>query len=121
MNRSSMALVTVNSTLYNLKRRTVAKERDPAYLDTSLPLDERVHDLLSRLSLEEKVSQMVHECKAIPRLGIPAYNYWSECLHGVAGNGRATVFPQAIGLAATWDTRLLQRVGTAIGDEGRAK
>jgi len=99
----------------------VDNQRLPAYLEISLPFDERVRDLLSRLSLPEKISQMLHECKAIPRLGIPAYNFWSEGLHGVAGNGRATVFPQAIGMAATWDSGLLQRVGTAIGDEARAK
>ena len=57
----------------------------------------------------------------MPRLGIPPYNYWSEALHGVARNGRATVFPQAIGMAATWDTQLVRRVASAIGDEGRAK
>jgi beta-glucosidase len=96
-------------------------QQSPAYLDPALPLDERLQDLLSRLSLEEKVSQMLNECTAIPRLGIPAYNFWSEGLHGVAGNGRATVFPQAIGLAATWDPDLLRRVATAISDEGRAK
>jgi beta-glucosidase len=96
-------------------------QNTPAYLDTSLPLDERVHDLIDCMTLEEKISQMLNECQAIPRLGIPAYNYWSEGLHGVVGNGRATVFPQAIGLAATWDTDLIHRVATAISDEGRAK
>jgi beta-glucosidase len=92
-----------------------------AYLDTSLAMEERVRDLISRMTLEEKVSQMLNECQAIPRLGIPAYNYWSEGLHGVAGNGRATVFPQAIGLAATWNAGLIQRVATSISDEARAK
>ncbi|MGB8212901.1 MAG: glycoside hydrolase family 3 N-terminal domain-containing protein [Anaerolineales bacterium] len=91
------------------------------YLDPSLPFETRVEDLISRLSLPEKISQMLNECPAIPRLGIPAYNYWSEGLHGVVGNGRATVFPQAIGLAATWDANLLFRVATAISNEGRAK
>ncbi len=93
----------------------------PAYLDTSLAFERRVQDLISRLTLEEKIGQMLNECQGIPRLGIPAYNYWSEGLHGVVGNGRATVFPQAIGLAATWDPALLRRVATAISDEGRAK
>ncbi len=97
------------------------KRTKPAYLNTSLPFEARVQDLIGRMTLEEKISQMLNECPAIPRLGIPAYNYWSEALHGVVGNGRATVFPQAIGLAATWDTRLLKRVATAISDEGRAK
>ncbi|MCK6560118.1 glycoside hydrolase family 3 C-terminal domain-containing protein [bacterium] len=93
----------------------------PPYLDPARPLAERVQDLLSRMTRAEKISQMLHEAPAVPRLGIPAYNYWSEALHGVARNGRATVFPQAIGLAATWDVDLLQRVAAAIGDEARAK
>jgi beta-glucosidase len=92
-----------------------------AYLDTDLPIPERVQDLLSRLTLEEKVGLMSHPARGVPRLNIPAYNYWSEALHGVARNGRATVFPQAIGMAATWDKELIHQVGSAIGDEGRAK
>ena len=92
-----------------------------AYLDTDLPIPERVQDLLSRLTLEEKVGLMSHPAHGIPRLSIPAYNYWSEALHGVARNGRATVFPQVIGMAATWDKALIHQVGAAIGDEGRAK
>ena len=93
----------------------------PLYLDPSRPTAERVNDLLARMTLDEKISQMRNACSAIPRLGIPAYDYWSEALHGVARNGRATVFPQAIGMAATWDPDLVQRVGDAISDEGRAK
>ncbi|MCI0396230.1 MAG: glycoside hydrolase family 3 C-terminal domain-containing protein [Chloroflexi bacterium] len=93
----------------------------PLYLDPSRPIAERVRDLIGRLTWPEKVSQLRHRAAAIPRLGIPAYNYWSEALHGVARNGRATVFPQAIGLAATWDPELLGRIGSAIGDEARAK
>ncbi len=93
----------------------------PVYLDPSRPVAERVQDLLSRMTLEEKISQMVNGCQAVERLGMPAYDYWSEALHGVARNGRATVFPQAIGMAATWDEELILRVATAISDEGRAK
>lgn len=93
----------------------------PTYLDTYLPIPERVQDLLCHLTLEEKVSLMNHPAQGVPRLSIPAYNYWSEALHGVARNGRATVFPQAIGMAATWDKELIHRVASAIGDEGRAK
>lgn len=93
----------------------------PAYLNPDLPLPERVGDLISRLTLAEKVSQMNHPAQGIPRLGIPAYNFWSEALHGVARNGRATVFPEPIGLAATWDAALINRIASAIGDEGRAK
>jgi beta-glucosidase len=73
------------------------------------------------MTLDEKASQLQHDSPAIPRLGIPAYNWWSEGLHGVARAGVATVFPQAIGLAATWDTPLVQRVGEAVGIEFRAK
>jgi len=91
------------------------------YLDPSRPLSERVQDLLSRLTLEEKIGQMRNPAEAIPRLNIPAYNYWNEALHGVARNGRATVFPQAIGMAATWDPGLIEKIASAIGDEGRAK
>jgi beta-glucosidase len=93
----------------------------PAYQDVTLPVEKRVADLVARLTLEEKVSQMVHDAPAIERLGIPKYNWWSECLHGVARAGIATVFPQAIGLAATWNVDLLQRIAVAISDEARAK
>src|SRR5512142_3389872 len=91
------------------------------YLNTSLSFAERAKDLVGRLTLEEKVGLMSHPAYGIPRLNIPAYNYWSEALHGVARNGRATVFPQAIGMAATWDRELIQQVSSAIGDEARAK
>jgi beta-glucosidase len=93
----------------------------PAYLNHERPLPERVADLLARLTLEEKISLMTHKTPGVPRLGLPGYNYWSEALHGVARNGRATVFPQAIGLAATWDPDLIERVASAIGDEARVK
>jgi len=96
-------------------------EPTPIYLDPSYPREERVRDLLSRLTLQEKISLMPNQARAVPRLGIPAYDYWSEALHGVARNGKATVFPQAIGLGATWDSDLLKRIATAISDEGRAK
>jgi beta-glucosidase len=91
------------------------------YLNPELPLERRVDDLVSHLTLEEKVSQMLYDAAAVERLGIPEYNWWNEALHGVARAGRATVFPQAIGLAATWDTDLMYRVATAISDEARAK
>jgi len=89
--------------------------------DAAQPLDVRVKDLVSRMSLAEKTSQMHNTAPAIPRLGLPAYNYWNECLHGVARSGVATVFPQAIGLAATWDAPLLHEVAGAIATEARAK
>ena len=91
------------------------------YQDPSLPMNKRADDLVSRMKLEEKVSQLMNDSPAIERLGIPAYNWWNECLHGVARAGRATVFPETIGLAATWNDALLLRVSTAISDEARAK
>src|SRR6201986_3694990 len=98
-------------------------QQAPSYpfQNPSLPVDQRVDDLVGRLTLEEKASQMRHEAPAIPRLGIPAYDWWSEGLHGIARSGYATVFPQAIGLAATWDTGLLHSVGATISTESRAK
>jgi beta-glucosidase len=91
------------------------------YLDTSLPLPDRVHDLVSRMTLEEEVSQMQNSAPAIPRLSIPEYDWWNEGLHGVARSGYATVFPQAIGLAAMWDRRLIRQVGDTVSTEARAK
>jgi beta-glucosidase len=102
----------------NSPQRTVSSA---VYLDSSRPIAERVQDLLSRLTLQEKIDQMCNTAQAIPRLNIPAYDFWSEALHGVAGNGRATVFPQAIGMAATWDPELIQKIAAAVGDEARAK
>ncbi len=99
----------------------LAQDSRPPYLDPSRPLEERVTDLVSRMTLEEKASQMQDVAPAIPRLGIPAYNWWNEGLHGVARAGHATVFPQAIGLAATWDTPLMHSVADVISTEARAK
>src|ERR1700761_2813482 len=87
----------------------------------SLPVSQRVDDLVSRMSLEEKVSQLIDRAAAIPRLNVPAYNWWNEGLHGIARSGYATVFPQAIGNAATWDTPLLKEIGDVISTEPRAK
>ncbi|MBM3499421.1 MAG: glycoside hydrolase family 3 protein [Armatimonadetes bacterium] len=93
----------------------------PGYLNPARSARERAEDLVARMTVEEKVSQLVHEAAAVERLGIPAYNWWNECLHGVGRAGIATVFPQAIGLAATWNTDLMRRVAVAISDEARAK
>lgn len=91
------------------------------FRDTSLTLEERVKDLIARLTLEEKVQMMKHNSPAIPRLGIPAYNWWNEALHGVARTPeKVTVFPQAIGMAATFDTEALQKMGDITASEGRA-
>jgi beta-glucosidase len=91
------------------------------YLDPSLPIEKRVDDLISRMTLEEKISQMMNAAGPIDRLGIPKYDWWNEGLHGVARAGYATVFPQAIGLAATWDPDLIHEVATTISTEARAK
>jgi len=91
------------------------------YKNPSLPVEKRASDLVSRMTLEEKVSQMMNAAPAISRLDIPAYDWWNEALHGVARAGIATVFPQAIGLAATWNTDLMHRVADVISTEARAK
>ena len=101
--------------------QAVESPSSPPYLDPLLPIDQRVDDLVSRMTLEEKASQLVNQARAIPSLKIPAYDYWSEGLHGVAAAGIATVFPQAIALGATWDAPLLHDVATVIGTEARAK
>ncbi len=99
-----------------------ADEASPAiYQDTSVQIQTRVKDLVSRMTLEEKIGQMYNDAPAIERLNVPAYDYWNEALHGVARAGQATVFPQAIGLAAMWDDEMLHTVATAISDEARAK
>src|SRR6186713_1343072 len=91
------------------------------FQNPELSVDARVADLVSRLTLREKAAQMLHEAPAIERLGIPAYNWWNECLHGVARAGIATVFPQAIGLAAIFSAERLFEIAEAIADEARAK
>jgi beta-glucosidase len=92
-----------------------------AYLDPALPVAQRVTDLIGRMTLEEKLSQLNNDARAIPRLKVPAYNYWNEALHGVARDGIATVFPQAIGIAATFDAPLVGHMGADIAAEARAK
>ena len=91
------------------------------FLNGDLPLADRIEDLVARLTLPEKVNQLVHENNAVERLGVPAYNWWNEACHGVGRNGRATVFPQVIGLGATWNRALIGRVAATIADEARAK
>jgi beta-glucosidase len=93
----------------------------PPYLNPSLPVAARVDDLIARMTLEEKASQLVNQARAIPRLQVPAYDWWSEALHGVAWAGTATVFPEPIGLAATFDAPLIHDMAMAIGTEARAK
>lgn len=98
-----------------------AQTYDYPFRNPDLPLDVRVQDIISRLTLEEKVQLMKHAAPAVPRLGIPAYNWWNEALHGVARTKeKVTVFPQAIGMAATFDTEALQKMGDMTSSEGRA-
>ncbi len=98
-----------------------AQTKSPLYLDPDQPLEMRVDDLVARMTLEEKILQMQNGAPAIPRLGIPAYDWWNEALHGVARAGVATVFPQAIGLSATFDPRLVHDVADVVSTEARAK
>jgi beta-glucosidase len=91
------------------------------FRDPSLPIDKRVDDLVGRLTLEEKVSQLIDRAAPIPRLDIPAYNWWNEGLHGIARSGFSTLFPQAIGNAATWDAPLVHSIGEVVSTEARAK
>lgn len=99
----------------------VALAEEPLYRNLEKSFEERAADLVSRMTLEEKVAQLQNDAPAIPRLGVPKYEWWNEALHGVARAGSATVFPQAIGLAATFDTKLMSEVAEVISDEGRAK
>ncbi len=98
-----------------------SQTRAALYQDPSQPIAARVDDLTGRMTLEEKVQQMMNAAPAIPRLGVPAYDYWSEGLHGVARSGYATMFPQAIGMAATFDPQLIHEMGETVGTEARAK
>ena len=94
---------------------------DRRFLDPALPPEQRAAILVAQMTLREKIAQMLHHAPPIPRLDVPAYNWWNECLHGVGRAGRATVFPQAIGLAATFNVPLMGRIATVISDEARAK
>jgi beta-glucosidase len=91
------------------------------FANPGLPREARIEDLVRRLTLPEKISQLVHESSAVSRLDVPAYNWWSEACHGVGRNGRATVFPQVIGLSASWNRTLVEQVASAVADEARAK
>src|ERR1019366_9126488 len=95
-------------------------QQGPAYLDTHLLPEQRAADLVHRMTLEEKASQLVNQARAIPRLGVPAYDWWSEALHGVAVNG-TTEFPEPIGLGATFDPAAVHEMAVVISTEGRIK
>ena len=89
----------------------------PDYLNTALPLGKRAADLVHRMTVEEKVSQLVNQSRAIPRLNVPDYDWWSEALHGVANNGGITTFPEPVGLAATFDTDVIHQMAIATSIE----
>lgn len=96
----------------------VIAQNKPAYLDPALPAEQRAADLVKRMTLDEKVSQLVNQARAIPRLNVPAYDWWSEALHGVARDG-TTEFPEPVGLGATFDPQAVHSMAAAIGIEGR--
>jgi beta-glucosidase len=100
---------------------TTAAQESLPFRNAQLPLEARIKDLLGRMTIEEKVSLLGYQSHGVPRLGIPAYNWWNEALHGVARAGLATVFPQAIGMAASFDDSLIGEVGNVISTEARAK
>src|ERR1035441_8912336 len=99
---------------------TLAFAQQEAWLDTNLTPAERAHQLVGRMTLDEKASQLEDWAVSIPRLGVPDYQTWNEALHGVARAGYATVFPQAIGMAATWDPAMVEKMGVVVSSEGRA-
>ncbi len=100
---------------------TIAQNENFDFLDPDIPMSERVDLLVSQMTTKEKISQLLYNAPAIDRLQIPEYNWWNECLHGVARAGYATVFPQSITIAGSWDKDLIYHVATAISDEARAK
>ena len=109
------------SQICRLAAQTADSSHLPPYLNSTLPIEQRVDDLVGRMTLEEKASQLVNQARAIPRLQVPAYDWWSEALHGVANAGTATVFPEPIGLAATFDSPLIHDMAVVISTEARAK
>jgi beta-glucosidase len=119
--RTRIALQVAIVLILMLGRSAAQSGGGAVYLDPSRPVDERVSDLISRMTLEEKASQLVNQARAIPRLQVPGYDWWSEALHGVANAGTATVFPEPIGLAATFDPALIHEMAVVIGTEARAK
>lgn len=116
-----MKKVVFNLLLVTFCFASFAQNEDFEFLNSNLPVEERVDLLVSQLTLQEKIDQMVFTSPAINRLNVPEYNWWNESLHGVARAGYATVFPQSITIAGSWDTDLMFRVGNAVSDEARAK
>ncbi len=105
----------------SLLRHHAAAQAIPAYRNETLPPDARVKELLAQLTVDEKIGLLGFNSPGVPRLGIPVYNWWNEALHGVARAGSATVFPQAIGMAATFNDSLVRVIGDVVSTEARAK
>jgi beta-glucosidase len=105
----------------SVKQKDMKSDYEFDYQNPALSREARIKDLTGRMTLEEKISQLTNVSAAIERLNVPEYDWWNECLHGVARAGNATVFPQAIGLAATWNTDLIHQVADVISTEARAK
>jgi len=121
MNRLGMRMVAAGLACCGMACAAWAQEaQKPAYLDPSLPAEQRAADLVHRMTLEEKATQLVNQARAIPRLNVPAYDWWSEALHGVLRDG-TTEFPEPIGLGATFDAPAIHQMATVIGTEGRIK
>jgi len=116
-------IITLSFLLFVIGQTSVFGQnaQNHPFQNPNLPFEERTENLLGLLTLEEKIGMLNYESQAVERLGIPQYNWWNECLHGVARAGIATVYPQAIGLASTWDKDLMKRIALSISDEGRAK
>ncbi|MCQ2196873.1 MAG: glycoside hydrolase family 3 C-terminal domain-containing protein [Bacteroidaceae bacterium] len=121
---SMMALISCPVTTFAKTRAHSSQKEDAVqypFQDPKLSIEKRADDLLSRLTLDEKVSLMMHQSKAVERLGVPSFQWWNEALHGVGRNGKATVFPITMAMAASFDEALLEQVYTAVSDEARAK
>jgi beta-glucosidase len=116
-----LLLLVLLAAAFHTDAQTTEASSSLPYLNPTLPIEKRVSDLVARMTLEEKASQLVNQARAIPRLQVPAYDWWSEALHGVANAGTATVFPEPIGLAATFDVPLIHDMAVVIGTEARAK
>ena len=121
MRPSKVRLLVVVLAVFSVNGLYAQNSQQPAYLDTSLSPQQRAADLVHRMTIEEKVSQLVNQSRAIPRLGVPDYDWWSEALHGVANMGGVTVFPEPIALGATFDPEAIKRMAIAIGTEARIK
>src|SRR5262245_37981329 len=120
MLRANVRIVIVLVVILSVGSSMAQTREQPAYLNPAMPAQQRAEDLVHRMTVEEKVTQLINQARAVPRFNIPAYDWWSEALHGVATNG-TTEFPQAIGLAATFDTDAIHRMAVVIGTEGRIK